>query len=88
MFLDALQQQVVIIETLSAWFLFACSGLLAAAAWLSWWFNRGRSFVMAMSLLGYQLFDEYKAAADQGRVAKTHYGAFPDVEAVRAWVRD
>lgn len=24
----------------------------------------------------------------QGRLAKTHYGAFPDVEAVRAWVRD
>lgn len=24
----------------------------------------------------------------QGRVAKTHYGAFPDVEAVRAWVQD
>ena len=25
---------------------------------------------------------------DQGRVAKTHYGAFADVAAVRAWVRD
>jgi thiol-disulfide isomerase/thioredoxin len=25
---------------------------------------------------------------DQGRVAKTHYGAFADVEAVRTWVRD
>jgi thiol-disulfide isomerase/thioredoxin len=24
----------------------------------------------------------------EGRLAKTHYGAFPDVEAVRAWVRD
>lgn len=24
----------------------------------------------------------------QGRLAKTHYGAFPDVQAVRAWVRD
>jgi thiol-disulfide isomerase/thioredoxin len=24
----------------------------------------------------------------QGRVAKTHYGAFPDTDAVRAWVRD
>ncbi|WP_227978130.1 TlpA family protein disulfide reductase [Arenimonas daejeonensis] len=24
----------------------------------------------------------------RGRLAKTHYGAFPDVEAVRAWVRD
>jgi thiol-disulfide isomerase/thioredoxin len=24
----------------------------------------------------------------QGRVAKTHYGAFPDIEAVRAWVHD
>jgi thiol-disulfide isomerase/thioredoxin len=24
----------------------------------------------------------------QGRLAKTHYGAFADVEAVRAWVRD
>ena len=26
--------------------------VLSAAAWLSWWFNRGRSFVLAMSLLG------------------------------------
>lgn len=24
----------------------------------------------------------------EGRLAKTHYGAFPDVEAVRAWVSD